>query len=97
MAEWGAWFGALGASPVDGGNPFGPSRTVNPEVLTGRGSGRHGPFRTDHAARRAHLFLEPDSQVMSAPGRSPDPDHTSIGRPRPVDPRSEGPCPPRRR
>lgn len=29
MAEWGAWFGAIGASLVEGGNPFGASRTVH--------------------------------------------------------------------
>ncbi len=28
MAEWGAWFEKLGASLVDGGNPFGPSKVV---------------------------------------------------------------------
>lgn len=31
MAEWGAWFGTLGSALVDGGNPFGPSRTVHPD------------------------------------------------------------------
>jgi len=29
MAAWGAWFGELGSSIVDPGNPFGPSATVN--------------------------------------------------------------------
>ena len=28
MAAWGQWFGTLGAAVVDGGNPFGPSKTV---------------------------------------------------------------------
>ncbi len=28
MAEWGAWFGALGEVLVDGGNPFGPTKTI---------------------------------------------------------------------
>jgi hypothetical protein len=28
MAAWGNWFGGLGESVVDGGNPFGPSKTV---------------------------------------------------------------------
>ena len=28
MAAWGQWFGALGQSVVDAGNPFGPSKTV---------------------------------------------------------------------
>lgn len=29
MNAWGAWFGALGAAVVDGGNPVGQSYTVN--------------------------------------------------------------------
>ena len=28
MAAWGKWFGQLGAAVVDGGAPFGPSKTV---------------------------------------------------------------------
>jgi hypothetical protein len=28
MAEWGAWFGELGAAIVDGGNPIGASKLV---------------------------------------------------------------------
>lgn len=28
MAAWGAWFGSLGDAVVDGGNPFGASKTV---------------------------------------------------------------------
>lgn len=28
MAEWGQWFGALGESLVDGGNPVGQTRTI---------------------------------------------------------------------
>ncbi len=28
MQAWGTWFGALGAAVVDGGAPFGPSRTI---------------------------------------------------------------------
>lgn len=28
MAEWGAWFGSLGEAVVDGGNPFGPAKTI---------------------------------------------------------------------
>jgi hypothetical protein len=29
MAAWGEWFGKLGPAIVDGGNPFGASKTVN--------------------------------------------------------------------
>jgi hypothetical protein len=31
MAEWGAWFGSLGADLVDGGAPFGAAATVRPD------------------------------------------------------------------
>lgn len=30
MNAWGAWMGSLGSSLVDGGNPFGPSTTLQP-------------------------------------------------------------------
>jgi hypothetical protein len=29
MATWNVWFGSLGESLVDGGNPFGPSTTIS--------------------------------------------------------------------
>ena len=29
MTQWMNWFGSLGAAVVDGGNPFGPSSTVD--------------------------------------------------------------------
>ena len=29
MNAWGAWFGALGAAVIDGGNPVGQSYTIN--------------------------------------------------------------------
>jgi hypothetical protein len=28
MAAWGEWYGKLGQAVVDGGNPFGPSKSV---------------------------------------------------------------------
>jgi hypothetical protein len=28
MAAWGKWFETLGSAKVDGGNPFGPSKTI---------------------------------------------------------------------
>ena len=44
MAAWGAWFSELGASVVDGGNPFGPSSTVasNGQTTSGTASGLTG-------------------------------------------------------
>ena len=37
MAAWGAWFGELGGSLVDGGNPFGPAVAVGPDGATSDG------------------------------------------------------------
>ena len=34
MSAWEAWFGQLGASVVDGGNPFGASATIGPDGST---------------------------------------------------------------
>jgi hypothetical protein len=31
MAEWGAWYGAMGDALVDGGAPFGVSTAVGPD------------------------------------------------------------------
>lgn len=31
MAAWGAWFGQMGENLVDGGNPFGPAKSVAPD------------------------------------------------------------------
>lgn len=28
MEQWMGWFGSLGAAVIDGGNPFGPARTI---------------------------------------------------------------------
>lgn len=38
MAAWGAWFGALGPAIVDGGNPFGASKTVGAGGSVGDGA-----------------------------------------------------------
>lgn len=40
MDAWGAWFGKMGSAVIDGGNPVGPSTTVNPD---GSISGHGGP------------------------------------------------------
>jgi hypothetical protein len=38
MAQWGAWFGQLGAAIVDAGNPVGQSSTVHSDgSVTGDG------------------------------------------------------------
>ncbi len=33
MQEWGAWFGRLGSSVTDGGNPFGKSTAVGSDAV----------------------------------------------------------------
>jgi hypothetical protein len=44
MAAWGAWYGQLGQALVDGGNPFGPSKTIAADgtVSDGGASGLTG-------------------------------------------------------
>jgi hypothetical protein len=37
MAAWGVWFNTLGQSLVDGGNPFGPSSTINSDGSSSQG------------------------------------------------------------
>ena len=29
MQAWGSWFGSIGGNLVDGGNPFGPARSIS--------------------------------------------------------------------
>lgn len=41
MAEWGAWYGKMGDSIADGGDPFGASKS-----LTGAGQMQDGPAGT---------------------------------------------------
>jgi len=44
MAAWGRWFGSLGQALVDGGNPFGPAKSIasDGEVSDGAPSGLTG-------------------------------------------------------
>jgi hypothetical protein len=44
MEQWMTWFGQLGTSVVDGGNPFGPAKTIasNGAVSDGGGAGLTG-------------------------------------------------------
>jgi hypothetical protein len=34
MAEWGAWYGAMGDAIVDGGNPFGASKSITSDGVS---------------------------------------------------------------
>lgn len=40
MAAWGAWFGELGDSLVDGGNPFGPPKVVSSKAVSNEAKGQ---------------------------------------------------------
>jgi hypothetical protein len=44
MDQWMGWFGSLGAAVVDGGNPFGPAKTIasNGSVSDGGGAALTG-------------------------------------------------------
>ena len=40
MAAWGAWFGGLGESVIDGGNPFAASTTISADGSTADGGSK---------------------------------------------------------
>jgi hypothetical protein len=44
MQAWGAWFGTLGDSVTDMGNPFGGSATVSPGGITDGGNSKAGGY-----------------------------------------------------
>jgi len=56
MEAWGAWFGSLGSSVLDGGNPFGPSTAVQSDGSTGKAS----------AGLTGYSILEADSLELAA-------------------------------
>jgi hypothetical protein len=56
MAAWGQWFGELGAAVVDGGNPFGPSKTV----------GGHGVSDGASSSLSGYSVLKADSLAAAA-------------------------------
>jgi len=55
MAQWGAWFGSLGASVIDGGNPLGKSSTVvaNGSLVDGGGANPASGYSLIEAASLA--------------------------------------------
>jgi hypothetical protein len=44
MQAWGAWFGTLGDSVADAGNPFGSSVTVSPDGVADQGKSGAGGY-----------------------------------------------------
>ncbi len=55
MDAWGAWFGAMGAAVVDGGNPVGPSSTVKADgsLVDGGGANPASGYSLIEAASMA--------------------------------------------
>ena len=53
MQEWGAWFGTLGASVSDMGNPFSNSATVGAGGATDSGASKLGGYSVIEAASLA--------------------------------------------
>ena len=50
MQAWGAWFGTLGGSVTDMGNPFGPSATVSANGTSAGGASKAGGYSIVEAA-----------------------------------------------
>ena len=50
MRVWGAWFGALGDSVADIGNPFGAGSTVSGDGATSGGASKLGGYSVIEAA-----------------------------------------------
>jgi hypothetical protein len=50
MQAWGAWFGTLGASVTDMGNPFGASATVSSSGASAGGASKAGGYSIVEAA-----------------------------------------------
>jgi hypothetical protein len=61
MAAWGEWYGKLGQAVVDGGNPFGPSKSVASDgtVSDGAASGLTVFLRAQAPPLRAGLAPMP--------------------------------------
>jgi hypothetical protein len=64
MDAWMAWFGTLGDSVVDGGNPFGPSKTVSSSGKTSDGASTN---LTGYSIIRADSFDEVSKFAESCP------------------------------
>ena len=67
---WGAWFGALGDSIVDMGNPFGPGSTVTAEGATTGGASKLGGYSVVEAASLDDAATKADGCPILASGGS---------------------------
>lgn len=50
MDSWMAWFGTLGDSVVDGGNPFGPAKSVSGKGVSDGGASNLGGYSLVNAS-----------------------------------------------
>jgi hypothetical protein len=69
MQEWGAWFGTLGGSVTDMGNPFAASATVGVGGVTDGGASKLGGYTIVEAASLAEASAKADGcPVLRAGG-----------------------------
>jgi hypothetical protein len=68
MAQWGQWFGDLGAAVLDGGNPFGASTKVTAGGRADAASGITGYSIVDAADLEAAADLAKGCPVLAAGG-----------------------------
>jgi hypothetical protein len=70
MAAWGAWLGGLGDAIVDGGNPFGASKSVSSDgsVSEGGSAGINGYSIVTADSLDAATTLVKDCPALSAGG-----------------------------
>ena len=71
MAEWMAWFEQMGPAVVDGGNPVGPSSTVQPDGTISSDGGSNplsGYSLVDADNIEAAIALAKDCPVLRAEG-----------------------------
>jgi hypothetical protein len=65
MAAWGAWYGGLGDALVDGGNPFGASKSVSKDGVSDGAVG--SPPATGYTIISADSLDDAAAKVKSHP------------------------------
>lgn len=65
MAEWGAWYGALGDAIVDGGNPFVASKSISSDGVNDGPVG--SPPATGYTVISAESLDDAVAKAMSHP------------------------------
>ena len=70
MRVWGAWFGALGDSVADIGNPFGAGSTVTGDGATTGGASKFGGYSIVEATSLTEAATKADGCPILASGGS---------------------------